>query len=173
MVSKPTGRPRGRPRKERPPPPTRQEKFACKFLEDPDRFGVAMLDAMLALEMGTERDCALAIAAVLVGVERDASRISGDMVSTNWEKGLTKPGATAGTLEGRASTLRVKQGRFRSAAEVMWRKHMASVFMLALGAQDRDDFGRAIRILQRMIDAKFSGSLPPEFSAKNVSSADT
>jgi hypothetical protein len=49
VVSKPTGKPVGRP-SPRPPPPSHEQKLAQKFLHDPDRFGVALLDTMLALE---------------------------------------------------------------------------------------------------------------------------
>ena len=184
VVSKPTGRPVGRPRKPRPPKPSREEKLARKFLRDPDRFAVAMLDAMLALELGTERDCALAIAMLLVGVEGDPPRDSGKMLVTNWERSRTVRGSTAATPEGRATTLRGKQDRCRSAVEGAWRSHMASAFMLAIGARDREmvkaavvqyvmasgepDPVRAIRFLWQMIDAKPTGNLLPEFPAKTV-----
>jgi hypothetical protein len=185
MVSKPTGRSRGRPRKWRPPKPSREEKLAEKFLRDPDRFGVAMLEAMLAFEMASERHCALAIAALLVGVEGDPPHDHGDRIAMNYETKHTRVGATSGTLEGRASTLRVKQGRCRSAAERVWRKAMAGAFMRALGARDREavkvvivervmasgerDPARAVLILWRMVDTLRVVVRSPEFSPKNVS----
>jgi RNA polymerase sigma factor (sigma-70 family) len=63
-MTEPSGRPRGRPRKERPPRPSREEKFARAFLCDPDRFAVALIDAMLKLERGTARACVRVVAAV-------------------------------------------------------------------------------------------------------------
>jgi hypothetical protein len=186
VVTKPTGRPRGRPRKERPPKPSSEARFARRFLRDPDRFAVAMLDAVLALAAGSERDCALAIAVLLVGVEGDQPRPDGARTVTNWLTDLTRRGAKAATPEGRASTLRVKQGRCRSSVEASWRKAIASAFMLAIGACDREvvratvakrvmasgepDLARATLIVWRMIDAKLPGNLKlPEFPAEIVS----
>jgi hypothetical protein len=139
VVSKKTGRQVGRPRKVPVPAPSREQKLARKFLTDPDRHAVALLDAILALEMGSKRDCATAIAAQLIGVAGEPPQISigrPGFICTSWERNRTRRGATAGTLEGRASTLRFKQNRFRSAAEMVWRKNMASAFMLAIGARD-------------------------------------
>jgi hypothetical protein len=187
VVSKPTGKPVGRPLKPRPPPPSHEQKLAQKFLHDPDRFGVALLDAMLALEMGSERTCATAIAAILIGIEGQPPRLSAEhpgLIITNWERYITRKGATSGTLEGRASTLRVKQNRYRSAAEMTWRRNMASAFMLAIGARDpqatmaavfervcasgEPEAVRGLLILWRMIGAKPL----PEFPGKIVSTSE-
>lgn len=187
MVTTPTGRRVGRPRKPRPPPPSREQKLARKFLHDPDRFGVALLDAMLALEMGSERACATATAAILIGIEGEPPRLSAEhpgLIITNWERYVTRKGATSGTLEGRASTLRVKQNRYRSTAEMTWRRNMASALKLAIGARDpqatiaavfervcasgEPEPVRALLILLRMIGAK---SLP-EFPGKIVSTSE-
>jgi RNA polymerase sigma factor (sigma-70 family) len=55
---------RGRPRKERPPKPSREERHARKFLRDPDRLAVVLVDALLKLERGTARACVRVVAAV-------------------------------------------------------------------------------------------------------------
>ena len=185
VVSKRTGKPVGRPRKPRLPPPSREQKLARKFLKDPDGYAGALLDAMLALRMGSERACAMGIAAMVVGVEGNPQRVSGDgRVITNWELGRTIRGSKAGTLEGRASTLRVKQGRIRSAEESRWRTTMASAFMLVLCARcdseavrstivaraesvGEDDFAR--RVMLPMLAAKFPLNPSPEFPGKIVS----
>jgi hypothetical protein len=140
VVSRKTGRPVGRPRKVRPPPLTRAQKLERKFLTDPDRFAIALLDAMLALEMGSERACSLAIATMQVGVEAKPAQICADrpwLLMTNWWRKPTRKGSRSGTLEGRSMTLRFKRRRIRSAAETVWRKNMASAIMLALTTRDR------------------------------------
>jgi hypothetical protein len=185
VVSKPTGRPVGRPRKPRSPLPSREQKLAQKFLRDGDRYADALLDAKLALEMGSERACAMGIAATEVGVEGNPQRVSGDgRVITNWELGRTIRGAKAGTLEGRASTLRVKQGRVHSAEEGRWRTAMASAFMLVLGARRDSEAVRSAIVARAesvgegefarwfmlpMLAAKFSSSPSPEFPSNFVS----
>ena len=185
MVSKPTGKPVGRPLKPRLPPPSREQKLARKFLKDPDSYAGALLGAMLALEMGSKRACAMGIGAMEVGVEGNPQRVSGDgRVVTNWELGRTIRGSRAGTLEGRASTLRVKQGRIRSAEEGRWRTAMVSAFMFVLRARcdseavksiivacaesvGEGDFAR--RVMLPMLAAKFPLNPSPEFPGKIVS----
>ena len=101
------------------------------FKQDPDRYAVALLDAMLALEMGSERACALTIAAWQVGRQLEArpGRIT-------WAMTPTLPGAKAATLVGRANTMRGKQRRPCDLEDASWRTAMASAFMLALAAKD-------------------------------------
>ena len=187
MVSKPTGRPVGRPRKARSPPPSREEKLGRKFLSDGDRYAGALLDAMLMLEMGSERACAVGVAVWQVGIEADQQRVSTDgRVVTTWERERTKVGSSSATLEGRAATLRAKQRRIRSAAELIWRRAMMSAFMLVLGARARKavesaiitraesvgegDFAR--RVMLPMLDAKFPPAPSPEFPGEIVSTTD-
>ena len=165
MVTKPTGRPRGRPRKPRPPPrPAHRPRQ--EFRDDPDRYAIALLDAILALEMGSERTCAIAVTTWLVGLQVDNPRPSDGLfggrgrrrrqyppglIVTYWRwldptpdrNGRlrishpdTRNGANTATLRGKAATLRIKQRRCRSAVEEHWRKVMASAFMLAIGARD-------------------------------------
>ena len=185
MVSKPTGRPIGRPRKQRSPPPSREQKLAQKFLRDGDRYAVALLDAKLALEMESERACAVSVAVWQVGIEVDPPRVSDDgRIVTNWGRERTQKGAQAATLEGRAVTLRAKQRRTRSAAECIWRTAMASAFMLVLGARCNSEAARSAIVARAesvgegefarwfmlpMLAAKFSSNPSPEFPGKTVS----
>ena len=187
MVSKPTGKPVGRPRKPRPPPPSHEQKLAQKFLRDGDRYAVALLDAMLALEMGSERACAMGIAAWQVGIEADTPRARADgRVVTSWERYRTQMGSLAATLRGKESTLRVKQRRARSAEEGAWRTAMASAFMLVLGARDPEAAKSAIiaraefvgegefarHFMLPMLAAKFSPNPSPEFPGKIVTTSE-
>ena len=184
MVTKPTGKPVGRPRKPRPPRRVRAGRPTLPFRNDPDRYAVALLDAMLALEMGTGRACAIGIAAWQVGIEGDAPRVSDDgRIVKNWERERTKRGSLAGTLEGRALTLRSKQRRCRSADESQWRKAIASAFMLALRAPDRGASKRTIleradgvgerefarRVMVQMLEEKLLPTPSPEFPSNFVS----
>ena len=119
--------PTPRPRKERPAPLTPEQKLAAKFLGDPDRYAVALLDAMLALDMASERTCAMAIAVWSVGEATASPRQSENppgLILTTWDANLTLKGAKAATLEGRARTLRGKQRRIRSGTERAWRSAM-------------------------------------------------
>jgi hypothetical protein len=191
MVSKPTGRARGRPRKPAKPKLQRgvgRPKF--DFRRNRYRHAVALLDAMLALDMpvarrgkrlvASERACAKAVAVWLVGVEGDAERLPPDHrhVVTNWDPNQTLRGATAATLDGCAASLREIRRRYCSLGEAAWRRCMASAFMIVLGARDRehckaavlercqrigeDEFARTV--LWPMIDAKIDAKNPARFS---------
>jgi hypothetical protein len=141
------------------------------FQEDSDRYAVALLDAMLALEMGSERGCAVAVATWLVGVEFYGPHRPSAFAVTGWAINRTEARASAGTLEGKAATLRIKQRRCRSPAEGHWRKVMAEAFMLTIGARDQaaakaavlqragtiGEAEFALTVLWPMIDARFSG----------------
>jgi hypothetical protein len=140
---------------------------------DPDRYAIALLDAMLALQLGTEHACAVGIAAQLVGVEGNTERLSADgrYIITNWERYRTRAGAIAGTLEGRVATLREKRRRYQSTADVHWRTVMGAAFqavladlpsikakeiaLLAAGMVEETEFAR--NTLFPMIDARISG----------------
>lgn len=146
--------------------------------DDPDRYAVVVLDAMLALRIGSERACTTFVASWQVGVEGDPP-IPGRW---QWLRFLTKPGAHAGTLEGRAASLREKQRRCRSAEEATWRRWMASAIMATVGTRDPEsaktvvleraervgegDFAR--RVLWRLIDARFSGQFSIQHEADAV-----
>jgi hypothetical protein len=178
MTTKPTGRPVGRPRKPRPPRRPRVGRPAQPFLEDPDRYAIALLDAMLALEMGSARACAMGVAVWQVGSQADPPRVLAGRVVTNWERRRTRKNSTAGTLEGRAVTLRTKQRRSCTEQEGRWRVAMAKAFTLVLRARDPAAVKLAIlahaisigegefagRVMLPMLDAKFSSpEFPPNF----------
>jgi hypothetical protein len=178
MVSRRTGRPRGRPRKPKPPPQAHgRPKY--KFARDPDRYVVALLDAMLMLEMGSERACAMGIAAQAVGWQGRRPTLSivhPGLIVTNWRK-QTKPGIRKPkTLEGRAAVLREKRRRAPTnpiEPAGRWRQVMGWCFKAVLAAGDAKTTKAAVarwadligegafarQVLYSMIDAKFS---PPE-----------
>jgi hypothetical protein len=172
MVTKPTGKPVGRPRKPRPPRRACAGRPTLPFRNDPDRYAVALLDAMLALEMGSERACAMGIAALQVGIEAGSRRILNERVVTNWHRKHTGPGSLAATLRGRESTLRAKQRRIRSAEERTWRTTMASTFMLVLGARDPEAVKAAVLARAQSVgEGKFAKHLMlPMLAAKFSSS---
>lgn len=161
MASKRTGRPVGRPRKPRPPRRAHAGRPPQNFVrDDPDRYAVALDDALLAFELASERACASALAAQLLAVLK-----------------TRKPTPTTG-LEGLAVTLRSKQRRCRSAEEGHWRAVMASCFMLVLGARNQEAVRLVILaraksigegefaggVLLPMLAAKFAQTSVPEFS---------
>ena len=130
MASPRTGRPRGRPRKPKPPARPRGNQ-PYDFFRDPDRYAIALLDVLLADGAGSARDLSFAIAAWQVGIEAESP--SGakhpGLVATHWLTKRTIPGARAATLEGRAATLRQKQARKTiPTAQAEWRTTMASCF---------------------------------------------
>jgi len=183
MASKPTGRPRGRPRKPAGPKPQRRVgRPEIEFRQNRYRYAVALLDAMLALDMASKRACAKAVAVWLVGIEGDTERSSSDRrhVVTNWLQKPTLLGARAGTVDGCAATLREKQRRYRSPGEATWRRHMASAFMIVLGGRDRERCKAAVlercqrigegkfayKVLWPMIDAKIDAKTGAETPAR-------
>jgi hypothetical protein len=174
VVTPRTGRPRGRPRKPASPAKPRRSVGhpPLSFSDDPDRYRVACLDALLALGIGSERACARALAALDVAIEDGAEKFAPDgRVVTTWKRFTTRVGATAATPDGRAETLREKQRRCRSPEEANWRRAMSFCFKVALHPRDRlrakagvltlatvvgeGDFAQ--RVLWPMIDARFSG----------------
>ena len=136
MVTKRTGNPRGRPPK--PMPPRRDRGRPTKFFSirnDPARFQIAMLDAMLALQWGSERACAAAIVAYLISFEASPPELRADgYVVTRWRG--TKPGAAA-TIDGRVATLREKRRIYRSEIDLGWRTAMGAAFQAVLAVPDR------------------------------------
>jgi hypothetical protein len=148
-------------------------------LRDPDRYPVTLLDAMIELEMGSERACALGIIVQEVGWRgrppEPSSKYPG-LVVTNWRQ-KTKPGVSKpATIAGRAATLREKRRRAPTDSKLpagRWRRAMVWCFRVVLAARDRDSAKAAVtywtiligegefarNVLYKMIDAKFS---PPE-----------
>jgi len=99
---------------------------------------VALLDALLALGMGSKRACTAAVAAELVGLQGDRPRPSIEhpgLIVCSWERKSTRQGARAGTLEGKAATLREKQRCCWTLKERAWRKAMAYAFMLTIDSR--------------------------------------
>lgn len=178
--SAPAGREDGRASRAnsaRTPPKSRA---AQEFRNDPDRHAGALLDAMLALDMGSERVCSLAVAVWLVGIEINQPRPVRKWIATEWAALKTKRGAKAATPDNKATTLRIKRRRVGSQDEARWRKAMAHAFMLVIGARDRDavklrvlqlaasvgEEEYARRVMLPMIDGKFP---LPDFSTNFIS----
>jgi hypothetical protein len=131
---------------------------------------------MLALQMGSERACAMGIAAQEVGWQGrrpTPSIVHPDLIVTNWRK-ETKPGVRKpATTQGFAATLREKRRRAPtnlSEPAGRWRRVMGWCFkaVLAAGnpktaktavAQWADLIGEGVfarKVLHRMIDAEFA-----------------
>jgi len=169
MVTKRTGNPRGRPPK--PMPPRRDRGRPTKFFSirnDPARFQIAMLDAMLALQWGSERACAAAIVAYLISFEASPPELRADgYVVTRWRG--TKPGAAA-TIDGRVATLREKRRTYHSGSDLAWREAMGAAYQAVLMLPNKDQAkhvalaaaqmaGEKGTHLSELIDARFSGHL--------------
>ena len=142
-MTKATGRPPGRPPKPKASqPPGKRGRPAQKIQGDRDRYHVALLQAQLAFQMSSERQCALLVAAIDLGHERESEQpceIHG-RVKTAWEKAARRSGAAA-TLEGRAASLRGKRRWYLNNPDPYarrWLFNMAQAFMLALGAKDKE-----------------------------------
>ena len=169
MVTKRTGRPRGRPRNpppSKPPQPRGRPKFSS-IRDDPDRFEIALLDAMLALRWGSERTCATAIVTTMLAAEVDSPRVRADgYVVTSWQW----IGGRAATIEGRVSTLRKERHAYQSKTDLHWRTAMSAAYRVAMTSPEKAQAEhltlRLARIageegelprLRRMIDARFFG----------------
>jgi hypothetical protein len=143
---------------------------------DPDRFEIAMLDAMLALGWGSERACAAAIVTNMIGVEfaEPQSVTRGKparaYVATTWLETPTQSGAEAGSIDGRVGTLRKKRRRYQSAADLGWRTYMGAAFQAVLALPNRGEAERIALLaataageeqehtrLLNLIAARFSG----------------
>jgi hypothetical protein len=133
VVTPKTGRRRGRPR--------------YNFFADPERFAVAFLDALMALdELGalkvSEGDAFKTAAVQIVGVPMELKT-----VEPRRKRGRGPvPGGTniaydgrgPATIAGKADTLRRKYKRSCPPEVAAWRLAMARGFMLALTGRDRD-----------------------------------
>lgn len=182
MVTKRTGRPRGRPRKVRPPA-RRVGRPSLNLRADPDRYAIAYLDAMLGLRLASESACAKALAIWQLAKAGNPPKLSVDRrhVITNWrgikdrpgERDDLLPGARAGTIRGRVATFRNKRRHYRSPRDLEYRTRMSAAFravsaseiadtevakwvaLLAAALVGEEEFAR--RVLWPMIDARFSG----------------
>ena len=149
MVTKPTGRPRGRPKKQTAPEVKGERgRPPIPFLRDIDRYLVAMVEAHAIVNNTSERKAAEAIAAFQVGHEVDippeiAANCPPGMVAVGWGPATpirkdgsiinTKPGGNnAATIKGRAATLREKLRNSRQSDDSNhWRTNMAAAFAIA------------------------------------------
>jgi hypothetical protein len=110
-----------------------------KLREDPDRLALSLIDAMHALEMASERQCSLAVAALQIGKEwkpERQSRRHPQLVRTFWKK-VIRPGAPR-SLEGKAATLRSKRRSYIDPASKFWRRKMGAAFMVVFSAKDQE-----------------------------------
>jgi hypothetical protein len=171
-MTKATGHPRGRPPKPKTrQPPGKRGGPAQTIQGDQDRFSVALLQALLAFEMSSERQCALLVAAIDTGHERGSEQASEvhSRVQTSWEKAVRR--GAAASFEGRAASLRGKLRKYLNNPDPharRWLVNIASACMLAIGAKDKErakmaalaragvvgeeEFAR--QVLWPMIDAK-------------------
>jgi hypothetical protein len=160
MVTKPTGRPRGRPRKPRPPPREGPGRPPTPLNKDPLRYHLALMDALLELDrigrstlsvaptrkVASLRTCSWIVAAWDIGLEvqgpffgrravRDVTLFGrpDDPKSFVGFSRRTKaaPGA-AWTIRGRAETLRKKHREASAPEETNWRGNVAACFVIAL-----------------------------------------
>jgi hypothetical protein len=123
VVTPRTGRPRGRPRYD--------------FRHDPERYGIAFVDALVVLGI-SETDAFKGAAAQIVGIPTgfravDSRRKRG--------RGLVQSGvlityAGTTTIVGKADTLRRKFKRSTVPEDLVWRVTMGRAFLLALRGKD-------------------------------------
>ncbi len=162
MVSKPTGRPRGRPKKAHEVAAERREKRrigrpTVHFREDPDRFLVALIDALMLANGWSERRASVEVAKLQVGRPLTKSEIDqlwpgarlaapdgwvltayGPPISSfgganGRLSSNTRVGSRSGTIEGRAATLRQKAREWESDIEAKrWRIAMGAAARVAI-----------------------------------------
>ncbi|MHC2104397.1 hypothetical protein [Methylobacterium sp. CM6246] len=167
MVTPKTGRPLGRPRK--------------NFLADPERYAVALSDALQLLGL-TEKSSFDLVAALVVGRETASSVMPDGRVKVQYESAL--PGSPSVTILGKSDTIRGKSKlRTRNKSpkkklsldEAIWRTNMALAFAASFSAKEFEagadliskltsEIGEAQyaeAILLPMLKAKFD---PPAFS---------
>lgn len=144
MVTKRTGAPRGRPRKH-PLPAIKHDRPgrpSVPFLEDPDKYLVALMEAHVMVLGMTDRDAAKITAAIEVGNE---IRAPADVVARCPEGMIvfavgpsgkdrsggnyinTRAGSRASSVDGRAATIRGKSRDARNSADVAAKKWLASM----------------------------------------------
>ncbi len=167
MVTPKTGKPRGRPTK--------------LLTEDPERYAIALSDALQAMGMG-EKDSFYLSAALMFSEAVDSAEMADGRVRVTYES--ARPGFPSVTISGKSDTIRGKSKlrRKRGQQEVgvrpedaAWRKHMGLAFIVALSTKDfgvgcasirslADSVGEnafAEAVLIPMLQQKFQ---PPDFS---------
>jgi hypothetical protein len=170
MVSRKTGRPRGRPQ--------------LDFLQDPDRFAIALAFALTTLGH-SENTAFRAVAVLAFGHKASAEEVAprrkrgrgvipGGLLVT-YERAARRGGAT-GSLAGRATSLRQKAARIgRDPKAVAWLLQMQAAFTLALQAASSVErcAARILELGQLVIEGKLaedrlltklSGELPDLFT---------
>ena len=185
MVTKPTGRPRGRPKKEKPEKQRREVgRPAVPIWFDEDRYRIALHLVLTTLQKADNAPAARLVVALTECLEIEPNN---DCGFVRFEQ-VRRPGAAA-TVAGRSSTIRGKARRNRTELEAYWLHHMTSAMALAFGAknvlakykiiQHADAIGEkqfAIEFLIPIADASAGADLkqtlldlPPDFFANFVS----
>jgi hypothetical protein len=122
-------------------PGAKRGRPSIAWTADPDRYAVALLDALLAFEMASERQCALLAAAMMLGaraeISIDALRYQPGMIGEAYDK-IFESGQSTASFEGRAASLRQKYRTKLDPAAAKWRIGMAGIFMLVIAAKDRE-----------------------------------
>jgi hypothetical protein len=93
------------------------------LIDDPDRYEIVLIDALIALQRDTEHACAKYITRLLIGENGEVDR--------------TRRGSNSGTIKGRLATLRAKRRRYHSAADIHWRTIMSAAFQAVFSLADR------------------------------------
>lgn len=133
MVTPRTGRPRGRP--------------SWDWRTDPDRFAIAMADALMALGK-TERE---AVDFAVISFDMTVRRARSMMLDGASFELRSEPGMAA-TVKGRASTIRQRKNINPVPSGFgEWRKAMGLAFMLAFNPKDKD--ACALRVLELATEA--------------------
>jgi hypothetical protein len=155
MVSRKTGKPRGRPQMD--------------FLQDPDRFAIAL--ALAHKTLGSSENTAFRAVAILAF----GSKISVQEVPPRRKRGLgavpggpmvtyeraARKGGAAGDLLGRATSLRQKGARMgRDPKAMAWLLHMQAAFALALRAASSTEqcSARILQLGQLILEGKLAES---------------
>lgn len=158
MASKPTGRPRGRPRKEKgevaPKQPRGRPRKSVEEVagrrvgrpeillrDDEDRYAVAMLRGIATVFRVSDRAASRIVVGQFscreVALSPDfiakCRQLSG-WIAVDYEL-VKRPGAPA-SIEGRAATLRRKANQARDAADLRWLYQMGFAFACTFGAKD-------------------------------------
>jgi hypothetical protein len=170
MISRKTGKPRGRPQ--------------LDFLQDPDRFAIALAFAFRTLG-NSENAAFLAVAALTFGSKVSAQEVAPRRkpgrgaipggLQVTYERPVYSGAATT-TLAGRATSLRQKARRVGSDPKGMaWLLQMQSAFTLALQAASSAEqcATRILELGQQVVEGKLaqdallnvlSGELPDLFT---------
>jgi hypothetical protein len=122
-------------------PSAKRGRPPLAWADDPDRHAVAFLAALDALEATNLTESSLLASVLMLGKRVDdisSDALHPGMIGEAYEK-VFGAGESATTFEGRASSLRQK---YRAAEgdpkAAKWLIVMASIFMLLIGAKDRE-----------------------------------